>query len=108
MLNNDKRKSEKPENTECGGLYIGQEVIGKFMISNGYGHRPGLGFPHGHIVEITKTGFKAEFKGLKGSWPYSYKDIGAIVYTLDHDVEAANAEFMDKMMEEERLGIEDE
>lgn len=108
MNQNEQKKPEKPENTECGGLYIGQEVIGKFMISNGYGHRPGLGFPLGHIVEITKTGFKAEFKGLKGLWPYSYKDIGAIVYTLDQDAEAASAELIDKMMEEERLGIEDE
>ena len=89
-------------------LHIGQEVIGKFFFSNGPGRRPALGFPHGHIIEITDKGFKVAYKAIIGPWTYKYEDIGAIVYTMDQDAEGMNAELIDRMMEEERLGIEDE
>lgn len=87
-------------------LKVGQEVIGKFQYGYGNGRRTSLAFPHGHITEITKDGFKVKFPAHKDEWNYKNSDIGKIVYLKESDVKNSE-EQQDYQMEMERLGIEE-
>ncbi len=89
-------------------LAVGQEMIGKFQTSNKHYGRPELVFPHGTVTEVTETGFKVKYPYLKGmEWKYKFSDIGKIVYKNEASAEKDNAEHLDSMQEERRLGLED-
>lgn len=86
---------------------VGQEVIGKFQSSNGKGNRSVLMFPHGIVTEITPTGFKVDFKAIKGGWTYKFDDIDKIVYLKEQDMGKVQ-EQLDQESEMDRLGREEE